>query len=233
MRREQHLYVWTAWALGVAAAVSARTAHAQRTRRLELVVIDSVSGAPVSYADVRVVGGEHGSAATVTRLATDTTGHGTLAVADDESLLISIRRLGFQPVTLPVSPGTTDDMLIVALAPSPALLAPTITRAEQETRRLQLNGFYDRRTSSHGGTFLDSAAIAKRKPNDLYSLLKPYLHDCTMIYVDGMRFPAPNLRLEDVLAVEIYRSNNQAPPQFANPVESLNRCGSIVIWRRF
>ena len=80
---------------------------------------------------------------------------------------------------------------------------------------------------------LDSAAIAKRNPADLYSLLKPYLHDCTIIYVDGVLLPIPNLRIEDVLAVEIYRSNNQAPPQFANPMESLNRCGTIVIWRRF
>jgi hypothetical protein len=42
-----------------------------------------------------------------------------------------------------------------------------------------------------------------------------------------------DVKVEDVLAIEIYRSNEQAPPQFANPIESMGRCGSIVVWRRF
>ena len=71
-------------------------------------------------------------------------------------------------------------------------------------------------------------------PYDLLSLLRPYLHGCTMIFVDGMRLLAlRDLKVQNVLAIEIYNSNLQAPPQFANPIESMSRCGSIVIWRRF
>ena len=55
-----------------------------------------------------------------------------------------------------------------------------------------------------------------------------------MIFVDGMRLVAlRDVKIEDVLAIEIYKSNEQAPPQFANPIESSSRCGSIVVWRRF
>jgi hypothetical protein len=98
---------------------------------------------------------------------------------------------------------------------------------------LEVTGFYERRHIGPG-TFLDSAAIAKQKPWDLLSLLRPYLRGCTMIFVDGMRLVAlRDVKIEDVLAIEIYKSNEQAPPQFANPIESLNRCGSIVVWRRF
>ena len=66
------------------------------------------------------------------------------------------------------------------------------------------------------------------------SLLRPYLRGCTMIFVDGMRLVSlRDVKVEDVLAIEIYKSNEQAPPQFANPIESSSRCGSIVVWRRF
>lgn len=32
--------------------------------------------------------------------------------------------------------------------------------------------------------------------------------------------------------IEIYRSNEDAPAQFHNPYEGLQRCGSIVVWQR-
>jgi hypothetical protein len=41
-------------------------------------------------------------------------------------------------------------------------------------------------------------------------------------------FPPPST--PDVLAIEIHKSNVQAPPQFAKPLEGLSRCGSIVGW---
>ena len=55
-----------------------------------------------------------------------------------------------------------------------------------------------------------------------------------MVFVDGMELENwRSVHLQDVAAVEIYHSNEQAPPRFVNPMESLNRCGSIVVWRRY
>jgi len=68
----------------------------------------------------------------------------------------------------------------------------------------------------------------------MMSVLHPYLRGCTMIFDDGVRLLSlPDVTVEDVLAIEVYGSNQQAPPQFANPIEGMSRCGSIVVWRRF
>jgi hypothetical protein len=126
-----------------------------------------------------------------------------------------------------------DTSFVIALSPTAARLAPTVTQADRTTHQLEVLGFYERRHVGPG-TFLDSAAIADKKPYDLMSILRPYLHGCTMIYIDGMRLLAlRDVKVQDVIAIEIYKSNLQAPPQFANPIESVSRCGSIVIWRRF
>lgn len=216
------------WGLGF----SARSAGAQALRKREFIVIDSVTGAAVPLADVRIAAVRAG-ARLPTRLTTDTVGHFVAATADGNQLLISIRRIGFAPVELRIVPTDRDTSFVIALAPTAAVLAPTITQAEARTHRLEVTGFYERRHVGPG-TFLDSAAITDKKPYDLLSLLRPYLRGCTMIFVDGMRLLSlRDVKIEDVLAVEIYNSNLQAPPQFANPIEGMGRCGSIVVWRRF
>jgi hypothetical protein len=214
-------------------AVSALAVSAQRVRRLEVFVIDSMSGAPIELADVQVVPKSHGRAGPPARVTTDSVGRFVVSASSDEQLLISVRRLGFVPAQVATSPSENDDVMVIAMAASPPVLAPTVTTAEPTTHRLEVTGFYERRHIGPG-TFLDSSAIAKQKPWDLMSLLRPYLRGCTMIFVDGMRLVSlRDVKVEDVLAIEIYKSNEQAPPQFANPIESSSRCGSIVVWRRF
>lgn len=205
---------------------------AQAVRRREFTVVDSVSGAAVQLAEVHVTG-PHATGSSPMTFITDTLGHFVATTTDGERLLISIRRIGFAPTEIQLVPTDRDTSFVIAVSPTAAVLGPMVTQADQTTPRLEVAGFYERR-HERPGTFLDSAAIANKKPYDLMSVLRPYLHGCTMIYVDGMRLvPLRDLKLEDVLAIEIYSSNLQAPPQFANPVESMGRCGSIVIWRRF
>jgi hypothetical protein len=208
-----------------------RAVRAQAVRKREFVVIDSVTGAPIALADVRI---ETGRAASPSKqLTTDGTGHFVAATADGEQLLIGIRHIGFAPTEIHLAATAADTSFVIALSPTAARLAPTVTQADRTTHQLEVLGFYERRHVGPG-TFLDSAAIADKKPYDLMSILRPYLHGCTMIYIDGMRLLAlRDVKVQDVIAIEIYKSNLQAPPQFANPIESVSRCGSIVIWRRF
>ena len=209
-----------------ALALSSRLAGAQPERRREIIVVDSESRAAVQMAEVRV-------SPLQTLATTDSAGRFVITTTDDQQILISIRRIGFAPVELRLEPTSRDTLFVIALSPTAAVLAPTVTQAEQTTRRLEVVGFYERR-HERPGTFLDSATIADKKPYDMLSVLRPYLHGCTMIYVDGMRLLSlRDVKVEDVLAIEIYKSNLQAPAQFANPIESMGRCGSIVIWRRF
>jgi hypothetical protein len=69
---------------------------AQRLRRLEAFVIDSMSGAPIELADVQIVPKSHGWAGPPARVTTDSVGRFVVS-ASDEQLLLSVRRLGFVP----------------------------------------------------------------------------------------------------------------------------------------
>jgi len=196
-------------------------------------VVDSVTGSSVGHAEVLIERTADGATRFSSQLTADSVGRFVLSTPVDERLLITVRRLGFSPSELRIAPSDRDDAFMIALAPAATVLAPTVTTAEPRTHRLDVVGFYERKRE-RPGTFLDSAAIAKQKPWDMMSVLRPYLRGCTMIFVDGIRLLSlRDVKVEDVIAIEIYRSNEQAPPQFANPIESLNRCGSIVVWRRF
>ena len=214
-----------------ALAVVAHVAHGQAMGRLQLRVIDSVTGAPVSGAEVRMAATKD-TAEWTARVVTDSAGRASVPAVAGEHVLLSARRLGFVASVVRIGPAQKDDSLVVALAPSGLSLAPSVTRAMAANRRLALTGFYERRRIGIG-TFLDSAAIANRQPLDLLSLLRPYLKGCTMIYIDGLRMLGlRDVDVMNVTGIEIYAGNVEAPPQFQNPLEGQKRCGSVVIWRR-
>lgn len=217
----------------LAIALVARSARAQAERRLDLHVIDSVSGAPVGRAEVRVLKTVKDTAGWMLRQTTDSTGRAIVLVPPHEQLLMVVRRLGFESSFFPVVVSDSDDVLVVALAPAVVKLAPVVTSAAPSSRELGLVGFYERQRV-RPGVFLDSAAIVYRKPLDLMAVIRQYVKGCTMIYIDGQ----PLLYLRDVdirqvIGIEVYASNLQAPPQFPNPMDSEHRCNTIVIWRRF
>lgn len=210
--------------------VVGRAVAAQETRALTVRVIDSVSHAAVPGAEVRVRARRD---STVRRSArTDSAGRALVYAAVDEQMLIIVRRLGFATRTMHMPVRQDLDSVVVALVPTAVTLDPSVTHAAAAVRQLALAGFYERRQRGFG-TFLDSAAVADRQPFDLLSVLKPYLKGCTMIYVDGLRMLGlRDVDVREVIGIEIYRSNTEAPEEFRNPAESAQRCGSIVIWRR-
>lgn len=213
-------------------ALVARTAHAQAERRLEFHVIDSISGAPVGRAEVRVLKTVRDTSGWMLRQTTDSTGRAIVVAPQNEQLLMMVRRLGYESSFFPVIASDSDDVLVVALARAVVKLAPMVTTATPSSRQLTEVGFYERRRV-RPGTFLDSAAIADRKPLDLMAVIQQYVKGCTMIYVDGL----PLLYLRDVdirqvIGIEVYASNAEAPPQFPNHIDSEHRCNTIVIWRR-
>jgi 5-hydroxyisourate hydrolase-like protein (transthyretin family) len=224
---------WRALAGCVIAALSARPARGQASRKLELHVIDSVSGAPVERAEVRVLKTIKDTAGWMIRITTDSSGRAIVTAPYDEQLLMMVRRLGFESSFFPVSASDGDDVLVIALAPAAVHLAATVTRAKATNQALTEVGFYERQRI-RPGVFLDSAAIAKLKPIDFIAVIRQYLTPCTMIYMNGL----PLLYLRDVdirrvVGIEVYASNQQAPPQFSNSMDSEHRCGTIVVWQGF
>lgn len=209
-----------------------RTVRGQAERKVELHVIDSVTGAPVEHAEVRVIKTVKDTAGWGTRLITDVGGRTVVHAPTNEQLLMTVRRLGFTASAVFVPPSDSDDVMFVALAPRAATLPATVTRADKSNRQLTEAGFYERRRIN-AGTFLDSAAVADRKPLDLMAVIRPYVKACSMIYVDGL----PLLSLLDVdvrkvIGIEIYASNVESPPEFKNPLDSEHRCNTIVVWQR-
>ena len=168
----------------------------------------------------------------VRQLITGSTGRVDVAVPVDAHTLIVIRRLGYAARAIRVHAARNADTLEIALVPMAAKLGASITSASPTIQQLAVAGFYERRRIGIG-TFLDSAVIAERSPLDLFSLLRPYLKGCTMIFIDGLRMLGlRDVDVREVIGIEIFRSNTEAPERFHNPAESAQRCGSIVIWRR-
>jgi 5-hydroxyisourate hydrolase-like protein (transthyretin family) len=211
----------------------ARPGACQTERRLELHVIDSLSGAPVDNAEIRVIKTIKDSAGWMIRRSTDTTGRALIAVPNNERLLMLVRRLGYASSLLQVEAATQNDAFFVALAPTALALGTTVTTATALSRRLTATGFYERQRIKPG-IFLDSAAIAARKPLDIIAVVGPYIKNaCTVAYLDGL--PLVDIRdidVKRVVGVEFYASNLEAPAEFRNPLDSEHRCATVLIWRQ-
>jgi len=206
--------------------------EAQGARTLQLHVIDSLSGAPVGHAEVRVIQTVKDTAGWGTRLVTDSLGRAVLHAPKDEQLLMVVRRLGFEANSFFVPPADSDDVLFVALAPKVAMLPATITEAKATSSRLTAAGFYERQRT-RPGAFLDSAAIADRKPLDILSVVRGYIKGCTVFYADGLPVVSlGDIDVRQVVGIEIYSRDLAGPPEFPNPFDTEHRCGTIVIWRR-
>ena len=123
------------------------TVSAQGVRRVEVFVIDSMSGTPIELADVQIVPKSHGRARPPARVTTDSAGRFVVSASSDDQLLISVRRLGFVPAEVAISPSENDDVMVVAMAPSPPVLAPTVTTAEPTIHRLEVTAFTSGGTS--------------------------------------------------------------------------------------
>lgn len=225
-------WLWLAIALLGATLLSTRAA-AQADRRLELHVIDSVNGAPVEHAEVRVLKTVKDTAGWMIQRTTDSSGRALVAVPGNEHLLMLVRRLGYSSSLLQVTAANDDDTVFVALAPTALALGTTVTTATPLSRRLTESGFYDRQRT-RPGAFLDSAAIAARKPIDFMAVVRPFIRNaCTVAYLDGLALvDVRDIDVRRVLGVEVYASNTEAPAEFRNPMDSEHRCATILIWRR-
>lgn len=221
----------------VVAASTPAVLHAQHATVLGIVV-DSTSssgGEPLVGADVQLTHTDSSGVAldaVMHRLWQRVDSSGTFAFRDLEPGVyrVDVRAIGYAPfqgfMVLARGQELHPRVSLLKLVPR---LAPVVTTASASyrARLLEVSGFRDRRRVGFGH-FIDSREIGRLQPPSVYSLLRPYLRGCTMMYVNGARAAVPQgLMVSELVGVEIYRRNLEAPPQFQNPYGD---CGSIALW---
>jgi hypothetical protein len=192
-------------------------------------VVSRRGDAPLVAATLRAVPVSDTTA--VTEGSTDGSSRFELRVVNAAEWIVTVHRIGFAPAQLRVDSAHATRDITIRLEPITRLEAMQIASLSAATVQLARRGFFERQRET-AGSFVDSLTIARKKPTSLVSFLRPYLKGCTMIFIDGEPGPLQDVEPSEVMAIEIYRSNLQAPPRFHNPLErGPVRCGSIVVWR--
>ena len=214
-----------------------------------LGLIVDTAGAPVPLASVRLsTDGYHEA------LLSDATGHFAFLVVPIGRAQLEVRRLGFRPISrVLVVTGAANDALDSTRVILPAIAAELagIEVSEQGPgNELGLEGFNSRRLSNNFGHYLDRAqleATHAQRPSDALRgvpgvLVQPSnrignivrIRNCRpTVWLDGVRIPDAELdevtSLDNVTAVEVYKSLAGMPPQF---IDRTNPCGAILLWSR-
>lgn len=162
---------------------------------------------------------------------------------------IAARRIGYVPRTLHLDVKT--DSTPVRLVLTLQTLAQNIAPVRVEARDSRLESFYDHRSHSAFGRFIDAAEITRRGPLYLSELFRTVpgasvkgsnrpgnivrLRGCQpMIWLDGMRVPHAELdditNPVDIGGIEIYSTWSALPGEYMD--REMGACGAIVLWTK-
>ena len=212
------------------------------------MVTDSL-GAPIGGAAVSVAAGS--SSAT-----TDENGHFQLRGVGAGPLKLSVRRLGFSPITseISVSPGQSIRDLRLRMSANRLLLNPVVVSARRSVYTGRLAGYYQRLERRSGGYFISRDEIDKKSYRNLSQLLRaipginafPLLaggstvrmreRKCRpLVWLDGVPMPAGEVDLDafpvsTLHGIEAYPGSSNTPQDFVS--DGLQGCGTIVLWSR-
>lgn len=216
-------------------------------------VVDRSTGRPVATAEVAVAG-------TSSRVRTDELGYFRLDDVQPGDRIVEISHLGFEPVAEQVSivaDRTVD--LRVELSADPIALEPLVVTALRD-RRLELRGFYDRRTLGDRlgqGVFFEREDLEARALGNLTSLFRevsglevacsgarncqvsPSRLDCERmsVFINGS-LALGETKADDVGLDELVRPAEVAAMEIYTSAATVpadfsgmsGRCGAIVIW---
>jgi hypothetical protein len=239
--------------LGAAALTAAVSGLArgqvQQASRRELVgVIRDSTGAPIEDATIEIAGAAARS---------DARGAFRLWTGDIDTLTISIRRLGYFPVSAQIAARQRQwDTVVVQLDRNPRVLGSVKVNEAATRSALGLRDFEQRRAIGIGIFVTREEVVARNTslPSDIFRTMRGVRLVKLRNGVWGVRFAAysnrpscvPDLWLDgqrargmevdeisatDIQAIEVYESWSTVPAPFAPTSQSLP-CGTIVIWTR-
>ena len=223
-----------------------RNANAQQGV-LRGVVFDSAGG-PIRDADIGIVA--------LRRLTkTDEDGHFVLVKLPAGELVVSVRRIGYEPITVSRTIAENGSDTVAIQLEKVAMLETLEVTAREMRRRFWVEDFY-RRVVRGVGTYITRDDIAQKRastPTDLMrsvpgiqivrtrtgrgirfvSAANMRRNCMPMIWLDGQE--APGMQLDDIPlntieGIELYNGPSTTPMQFSQT--STVSCGTIVIWTR-
>jgi len=236
-------------ALAVAGAAVDSGGQVQASRRELVGMVRDSAGQPIEDATVEVKGFAARS---------DARGAFRLWTAEIDTITISIRRLGFYPVSAQIAARQGQwDTVVVHLDRNPQLLASVKVKDQATRAALALRDF-DQRRSLGKGIFVTREEIVARNtmlPSDIFRTMRGVklvrlrngvygarfaLYSATRpncipdIWLDGQRvrgMEIDELNATEFQAIEVYESWSTVPLEFA-PSANAIPCGTIVIWSR-
>jgi hypothetical protein len=204
------------------------------------------SGAAISGAHVTLMQGD--SATTVT----SDSGMFRFAALAPGPNLFSVRRFGFEPLTVTVmlKPATTHNIKVVMEPSSQALPAVAVSDTGPTTHWLDA---FDERRAHHPGTFLTRKDFAKRDPKNGSDILRMvpgvavgtgpggnrvvFTRTTTRrcmatMYIHGSPFGGQidDIPVDDIEAIEVYVGVSEIPPELDRGGRNL--CAVINVWTR-
>ena len=152
----------------IASNIGAQATNTTYRNRL-LGVFDAQSGAPVDGAEV-------GDLLSKASALTTRTGTVALSFLPDGESLIRIRKLGYQPVTLPVAISPADTTPLTVLLKVSAQVLPTVVTKDSAPRHIApgLQAFEERRRMNVGGYFAGEDLLRKNDTKRITSIVRTF-----------------------------------------------------------
>ena len=211
-------------------------------------IVHDSAGGPIRDADIGVVA--------LRRLTkTDEDGRFALLKLPPGELVVSVRRIGYEPITIhrTIAEDAADSVTIQM--EQVAMLETLEITAREMRQRFWVEDFY-RRVVRGVGTYITRADIEQKRastPSDLMRTVpgirivrtrmgrgirfvsaSNMRRDCMpMIWIDGQE--APGMQIDDIPlntieGIELYNGPSTTPLQFSQT--STISCGTIVVWSR-
>ncbi|MEP6495865.1 MAG: carboxypeptidase regulatory-like domain-containing protein [bacterium] len=237
-------------AAGAQLSAQAAAAPLPRYRYRLLGVYDPVSGEPIEGAEVLDM-------LTRTSAQTSKTGTVTLVFLPDGGSVIRIRKVGYQPITMPVAISPDDTVPVTVTLTTSATTLPTVVTKDSAPRYLspRLREFDERRKQGFG-QFITDDELRKRDASKMTDVLRRFTgmavtcrgsvcrasstrqgslggSGCRIaLYVDGIVSTDDNLEhlnVNEYAGVEFYAGGATIPPQYNSTKQS---CGVLLLWSR-
>jgi hypothetical protein len=209
-----------------------------------LGVYDAQSGEAIEGAEVIDM-------LTKTSALTTKTGTITLVFLPDGGSVIRIRKVGYQPLTMPISISPDDTVPVTVTLSSAATTLPTVVTTDSAPHYVssRLRGFEERRKQG-AGYFITEAELRKNDNGTMTNMVRriPGVNvvcrgrtcratstrgGCpSVVYIDGIQSTDKDLdkiNVNDYAGVEFYAGGATAPPQYNMTGSS---CGVLLFWTR-